>query len=48
MIERRDRPKDPHGGVIIAAKRDLLLGSVYKSPEVELISGTIKLDDKKP
>jgi hypothetical protein len=33
-IERRDRPKDPHGGVLIAAKKQLQLGNITKSKDI--------------
>jgi len=35
-IQRRDRPGDPHGGVVIAAKQHLLLQDilVYKSDKL--------------
>ena len=45
-IQRRDRPHDPHGGVLIAAKRHLLLQDLHRSNSVELISGTIKSGSK--
>ncbi|XP_063416249.1 uncharacterized protein LOC134697892 [Mytilus trossulus] len=45
--ERRDRPKDPHGGVLIAAKQTLQLGNIIKSTEIELLTGTINLEGKK-
>jgi hypothetical protein len=41
-IYRRDRLTDAHGGVLIAARRDLMLGNVVKSKTLELISGKIK------
>jgi len=46
-IERRDRPTDPHGGVMLATKKALLLGNINKSSNIELISGTINLEGKK-
>ncbi|CAC5379604.1 unnamed protein product [Mytilus coruscus] len=45
--ERRDRPKDPHGGVMIAAKQTLRLGNIIKSTDIELLTGTINLEGKK-
>ena len=33
--ERRDRPKDPHGGVIIAAKQSLQLGNITKGKDIQ-------------
>ena len=38
-IQRRDRPQDHHGGVLIAAKKALQLSDIFCSQEVELISG---------
>jgi hypothetical protein len=46
-MERRDRPKDPHGGVMIAAKQSLQLENITKGEDIELISGTISLEGKK-
>jgi hypothetical protein len=46
-IERRDRPKDPHGGVLIAAKKQLQLGNITKSKDIELIVGSVSLEGKK-
>jgi hypothetical protein len=46
-IERRDRPKDPHGGVLIAAKKKLQLGNITKSKDIELITGSVSLEGKK-
>ena len=46
-IARRDRPSDPHGGVIIIARKELQLGDINISKELEMISGTIKLEGKK-
>ena len=40
-MERRDRPKDPHGGVMIAAKQSLQLENITKGEDIELITGTI-------
>ena len=45
-IARRDRPSGPHGGVIIIAKK-LHLGDVSLSKNLEMISGTIKLEGRK-
>ena len=33
--ERRDRPKDPHEGVIIAAKQSLQLGNITKGKDIQ-------------
>jgi hypothetical protein len=46
-IARRDRPSDPHGGVIIIAKKGLHLRDVSLSKNLEMISGTIKLEGRK-
>jgi hypothetical protein len=46
-IERRDRPKDPHGEVLIAAKKQLQLGNITKSKDIELITGSVSLEGKK-
>lgn len=43
-IHRRDRPAEPNGGVLLAAKRCPLLSDVNCANEVELISGTVKID----
>ena len=46
-IQRRDRTEDPHGGVLIAAKRDLKLCNIHCSQEVELISGAVTVERNK-
>ena len=46
-IERRDRPSDPHGGVLIAARNELLLSNITRSKNLELISGTITIEGEK-
>ncbi|CAG2207764.1 unnamed protein product [Mytilus edulis] len=46
-IQRRDRPTDRHGGVLIAAKKHLQLHNVYKSKNIEMISGVITTNSKK-
>jgi hypothetical protein len=45
--ERRDRLKDPHRGVMIAAKQSLQLGNITKGKDIQLITGTISLEGKK-
>ena len=45
-MQRRDRPKEAHGGVLIAAKRCFMLSNIYCAQD-ELISGVIKLDRNK-
>jgi hypothetical protein len=46
-IARRDRPSDPHDGVIIIAKKELQLEDVSLSKNLQMISGTIKLEGRK-
>jgi hypothetical protein len=46
-VYRRDRLTDAHGGVLIAARKELMLSDVVKSKSLELISGKIKLKNKK-
>jgi hypothetical protein len=46
-IARRNRPSDPHGGVIIIAKKGLHLRDASLSKNLEMISGTIKLEGRK-
>ena len=46
-IERRDRPSDSHGGVLIAARNELLLSNITRSKNLELISGTITIEGEK-
>jgi hypothetical protein len=46
-VYRRDRPHDPHGGVLIAAKKELLLDKISTSKTLELISGTVTLGTNK-
>ena len=46
-IARRDRPSGPHDGVIIIAKNELQLGDVSLSKNLQMISGTIKLEGRK-
>ena len=45
-IQRRDRPESPHGGVLIAVKKALQFSDIYCSQDVELISGTVKMNSK--
>ncbi|CAC5417359.1 unnamed protein product [Mytilus coruscus] len=44
---RQNCTKDPHGGVMIAAKKSLQLGYIIKSKDIELITGTINLEENK-
>ena len=46
-VQRRDRKSDEHGGVLIAARRDLQLGNISRSDSTELISGTVSLSNQK-
>lgn len=46
-VQRRDRKSDQHGGVLIAAKRELQPEHVQISKEIEMISCTIKTADHK-
>ena len=40
-VHRRDRVESPLGGVLLAAKKHLMLHNIKPSPEFELISGSI-------
>ena len=44
---RRDRPGDPHEGVMIAAKKFLQLGEVKVSTSIELLSPTAMVNKSK-
>jgi hypothetical protein len=46
-VYRRDRSDDHHGGVLIATKRELELEEITQSKNIELISGSIRLSNKK-
>ena len=46
-MHRNDRPDNPHGGVLIAAKKDLELQDIKCSKDLELISGTVKISKQK-
>ena len=46
-VERRDRPNDPHGGVIIATKQHLQMSNTTKSKNIELVTGTICIEGNK-
>jgi hypothetical protein len=43
----KHHPKDPHGGVLIVAKKQLQLGNITKSKDIELITGSVSLEGKK-
>ena len=42
-VYRRDRPNDPHGGVLLAVKKNIEVLDVYRHKELELILGTIQV-----
>ena len=46
-VYRRDRPNDPHGGVLLAVKSDLEVLDIELHSTLELLSGTIKIEHKK-
>lgn len=46
-VHRSDRPNSPHGGVLLAVKRELNVADVRCSDSVELITGCIKTKSKK-
>lgn len=46
-VHRHDRSTDPHGGVLIAAKRELQLSDITRSKETEMISGSVQLSKRK-
>ena len=46
-ITRRDRAGDSHGRVIIITRIELKLHNINISKELDVISETIKLEDKK-
>ena len=46
-MHRTDRPDNPHGGVLIAAKKDLELHDIQSNKDLELICGTIKISKQK-
>ncbi|CAC5373372.1 unnamed protein product [Mytilus coruscus] len=45
-VIRRDREKDHHGGILIAAKNELELSQVSISKEAEMVTGKIKIGTK--
>ena len=45
--QRRDRPGNPHGGVLIAAKKFLQLGDIKASSGIEHLSAPVKVDKSK-
>ncbi|KAK6178593.1 hypothetical protein SNE40_013347 [Patella caerulea] len=45
-VARKDRPTDPHGGVLIAAKNEILMTDI-KTYSSEMISATLSLDKGK-
>ena len=44
---RNDRPDNPHGGVLNAAKKDLELHDIKCSKDLGLIGGTVKVSKQK-
>ena len=46
-INRRDRPNEPYGGVLIASKKDLQIHNIHCSQTVVMISGSITLSKRK-
>ena len=46
-IQWKDRPQDPDGGVLLAARRDLQLRNIHCSEIIDLISGTVTLEGNK-
>ena len=46
-VHRNDRPDNPYGGVLMAAKKDLELHDIQSSKDLELITGTIKISKQK-
>ena len=46
-MQRNDRPDNPHGGELIAAEKDIELHDIKCSKDVELISGTVKISNRK-
>ena len=46
-VYRRDHPNDPHGAVLLAVKSDLEVLDIELHSTLELLSGTIKIGQKK-
>ena len=46
-VYRRDRPSDPHGGVLLAVKSDIEVLDIESHSTLELLSGTIRVGQKK-
>ena len=46
-VHRNDRPNNPHEEVLIAGKKDLELHDINCSKDVELITGTVKISNRK-
>ena len=47
MFYRRDRPNDPHGGVMIAVKSDMEVIDIETHKDLELMCVTLKVGKKK-
>ena len=46
-MHRKDRPDNPHGGVLIAAKKDIELNDIKCSKDLELICGAVRISKQK-
>ena len=46
-MHRNNKPDNPHGGVLITAKKDFELHGIRCSKEVELIRGIVKISKQK-
>ena len=46
-VFRRNRPSDPHGGILIAVKDNLEMTNITKSKGIEIISGTLNITKTK-
>ena len=46
-MHRIDRPDNPHGGVLIAVKKDIELNDIKCSKDLELISGAVRISKQK-
>ena len=46
-VYRRDRTTDSHGGVLLAANKELTSSNIQNAEDIEFLSDTIKLKDQK-
>jgi len=46
-VHRNDRPDNPHGGVLLAVRKELNVTDVKRSSTVEMITGSIKTKTKR-